>query len=145
TPWERVNLRVARIIIDGHLTASPRITNWTAPLSGLDSPKLRTQLTESGPAHFTWKDFTLKLGSKELALGDAGVIHGSAKVVNSEEALAALDAGTARGFRIKFEPQEDRYFLIYLLGQGPELKDRMIAKWTLPGFTQPGTEKTNRN
>ncbi|MFD7008121.1 hypothetical protein [Rhodococcus jostii] len=140
TAIERINLRVARILIEGYVAASPEAPTGIMQLVGNDSPRIRLLLEEGGHIGFTVKDFTLRLGARELNLGDVYVFHHSAVAINGEEALKALDAGDAQGFRVKFRPGDDPYFYLAMLSRVPDPGAPMVAAWSLPDIDQPGVE-----
>ncbi|MFX1760357.1 hypothetical protein [Rhodococcus sp. As11] len=141
TPLERVNLRVARILIEGYMVASPEAPTGILGLSGTDSPDVRALLVEGGRVSFPVQEFILRLGTRELDLGQVGAFHPHAVALNSEEALAALDAGEAKGFKVRFRPGDDPYFYLF---KPDRIRDRQapeLALWSLPGIDQPGVDE----
>ncbi|QYL30064.1 hypothetical protein TM48_04626 [Mycobacterium shottsii] len=51
-PGDRVKLRVARILAEGHIVASPRAPRFTLQMTGHDTPEVRAMLT--GPRSIVW-------------------------------------------------------------------------------------------
>ncbi|WP_079408527.1 hypothetical protein [Streptomyces sp. 3211] len=69
-PADRVLLRIARLLIDGHCVANPFLTSLTMELSGEDSPVLRAILLGNGAANRALlPNFTLPFDDRELPLG----------------------------------------------------------------------------
>jgi hypothetical protein len=139
-PGERVAMRVARLLVDGHIVASPKAQLYAVEFTGEDSPELRTKLQQPRP--IAWKSpipYTVTAGDRTLTIGEVYAIHPAAVVDNLEEVTAALDAGTSDGIRVNYRPGDDPFFhLVCAGGPSPELTGKQIAFWTLHGVTQPG-------
>ncbi len=143
TPLERINLRVARLLLEGYAVASPEAPGGVVTLNGSDSPRLRQLLAgEAALVNFTAERFTFSVGAKEFTLTDVLVFHPHAIARNGAEALAALENGEAEGFRLNVVPSKEPYFYLALpdrLGDPvPPISDWKLALWSLPGITQPG-------
>jgi hypothetical protein len=137
---DRIRMRVARALVQGHIVASPRVPRLTLELTGEDTEDLRACLergemrlcVDGGP-------FSETVEGRKLTLGDVTVIHPRARILNAEAALAALDAGTAAGVEIHLEPVDEPYFYLALEGVGnPDINQRALAAWNLYGLPQPG-------
>ena len=138
-PGDRVKLRVARILIEGHIVASPRARVLTLGMTGADTPEVRAPLL--GPQSIVWPagPYAVEIAGHELAIGDVYAVHPQATAINGDEAIAALDAGDAEGFEVHFRPGEDPYFYLTLANAPPEeIMRRNLAQWTLSGVDQPG-------
>ncbi|WP_280345971.1 hypothetical protein [Nocardia neocaledoniensis] len=143
TPLERINLRVARLLLEGCAVASPEAPGGVVTLNGSDSPRLRQLLAgEAAWVSFTAERFTFSVGAKEFTLTDVLVFHPRAIARNAAKALAALENGEAAGFRLKVAPSDEPYFYLALparLGEPvPPVSDWKLALWSLPGIIQPG-------
>ncbi|MCC3322176.1 hypothetical protein FOB84_23610 [Gordonia bronchialis] len=136
--WDRVNLRVARCMIDGYLIASPLVATGTVILTGTTSPELERILDAGGPVTYFVKDFHLELGERELPLGTIAVHHPKARAINAEEAREALNSGTAEGFKLRLAPGDDPYFYVYIPNKLKNPHHPDIACWSLGGIEQPG-------
>lgn len=139
-PGDRVRMRVARLLIEGHIVASPRAPTFTLELVGIDSPELRASLRQ--PHEIVWPagPYAVTIAGRELIVGDVYAVHPQAIVTNGEEAFAALDAGEAQGFHVHFRPGDNPYFYLTLADVSrDEARRRSIAEWTLFGIDQPGT------
>lgn len=147
TPLERINLRVARSLIEGHMVASPEARTVTIVLSGHNSPALREMLTSGGQLSFPATELRFTIGAKELVLENVLVFHPRATPLNGDAAIEALDRGHGEGFRFRLRPGDDPYFYLAMPQQMPNPKAPMtewtLAEWSLPGITQPGVEDTS--
>lgn len=139
-PGERVAMRVARLLVDGYIVASPKAQLYAVEFTGEDSPGLRTKLQQ--PCPIAWKSpnpYTVTAGERTLTIGEVYAIHPAAVVDNLQEVTAALDAGTSDGIRVNYRPGDDPFFhLVRAEGPSPDLTGKQIAFWTLHGVTQPG-------
>lgn len=140
TAWDRVNLRVARLIIEGFLVASPRVQSPSITLTGEESPELELLLDGNAQIRCRTENFTLTLGDRELPIGTVGVYHPSARVVDAEDARAALKNGTARDRELQLKPGDEPYFYIYLIVDDARDRpqDLKVALWSLADIDQPG-------
>lgn len=136
--WDRVNLRVARCVMDGYLVASPLVATGTVILTGTTSPELERILDDGGPVTYFVKDFHLTLGDRELPLGTIAVHHPNARAINGDEAREALNSGTAKGFKLRLAPGDDQYFYVFMPDKLRNRQQPDTACWSLPGIDQPG-------
>ncbi|MDN3460882.1 hypothetical protein [Rhodococcus sp. APC 3903] len=145
TAEERIDLRVARILIDGHVVTSPNARTGTITLTGRDSPNLREVLTSGGQVSFTAKELKFSVGSKELVLGNVLVFHPRATALNGLEAAEALDAGRGEGFQVHLRPGDDPYFYLAMPRQMSNptapMSEWTLVGWSLSDITQPGTSE----
>lgn len=57
-------------------------------------------------------------------------MHAKATAVNADEAIAAMDSGQGKGFRVHYRPGDDPYFYLTLATCPPaEVKNRWVALW----------------
>ncbi|MGW3635967.1 hypothetical protein ACWD7F_38720 [Streptomyces sp. NPDC005122] len=95
---ERIALRVARLLIDGHCVISPFVLRVHCTLDGQDSPTLRTVLEdEPQPVHGVCQRFALTLAGRHLELGPVVFFHSRAIAEDRLRLTAAFDAGQAAG------------------------------------------------
>lgn len=143
-PGDRVMLRVARLLIEGHIVASPRARVFTAGMTGVDTPEIRAPLLE--PQSIVWPagPYAVEIAGRELIIGEVYAVHPQVTAINGDEAIAALDAGRADGFQVRFRPGNDPYFYLTLANEPPEqIPRRNLAQWSLSGVKQPGTTDEN--
>lgn len=143
TTLERINLRVARLLLEGYVVASPKAPYAFLTLTGTDSQHLREILNGEGTfIKFTAQAVTFSLGAKELTLKDVLVFHPHATVINGAEAVEMLDSGRAEDFRLELRPGDDPFFYLAMpsrMGEPtPPSTEWLEALWGLPGITQPG-------
>ncbi|WP_040905006.1 hypothetical protein [Streptomyces griseoflavus] len=139
TPADRIALRMARLLIQGHCVASPFLTRARFTLNGQDSPTLRSLL--SGEPHAVRGSiaaFALTLAGRHLELGPVHFYHPHVTVETEDgrRALAALEAGRGEGCEVTVRPVGGECFRHLLRDAAPG------SGWTpvpleLPGFTEP--------
>ncbi|WP_078312384.1 MULTISPECIES: hypothetical protein [unclassified Mycobacterium] len=140
-PADRVKLRVARLLLEGHVVADPRAELFTMKLTGADTPETRASLQETRAILWDAGNYVLSVAGRDIPIGPVYVTHPAARTINGAEAIAALDAGNADGFEVKFEPGNDPYFYVTLADVPKNaVRHRSIAQWTLQGITQPGVD-----
>ncbi|MGD1173401.1 hypothetical protein ACKUVQ_08965 [Mycobacterium seoulense] len=136
---ERVELRVARLLIQGQIVAHPGAKELTFILDGQDSEELRADL--NNPRTLVLRmpgDHEVRVGGKTLSVGPVYAIDPAAKPVNGAEAIAALDRGEGAGFRVRVRPATNPFFCLALANRPPEALDlRSQALWSLAGVDQP--------
>ena len=138
-PGDRVKMRVARLLIEGYIVASPRAPRFTVAMTGIDTPEVRASLLE--PRSIVWAagPYAVTVADRELIIGDVYAVHPRATAINADAAIAALDAGDAEGFHVQFRPGDDPYFYVTLADVSPdEAVRRSVSEWTLYGVGQPG-------
>lgn len=138
-PGDRVKLRVARLLIEGYIVASPLARVFTVGMTGGDAPEVRASLLE--PQSIAWPagPYAVEIAGRQIIIGDVFTLHKQATPINGDEAIAALEAGNAEGFEVHFRPGDDPYFYLTLANESPDqVLRRQIAQWTLRGVDQPG-------
>jgi hypothetical protein len=137
---ERVEIRVARLLIQGHIVAHPGAKELACVLDGEDSEELRRDLMS--PRTFVQKmsgDHEIAVGGRRMSIGPVYVIDPEAMPVNGADAIAALDRGEAEGFVVRVRPAKNPYFCLALANRPAEELDlRWQALWDLIGVDQPG-------
>ncbi|MGF6881721.1 hypothetical protein ABH933_001232 [Nocardia sp. GP40] len=136
---DRIEVRVARILIEGGIVAAPRAHAVTITLSGTDSPELRASMTaREVPVLIGSEDYAVSLAGRTLSIGPVWLFHRAAAAVNPAAAIAALEVGEAAGITIDYEPVTDPYFLA-ASAELPEerLYNQPQTLWELTGISQP--------
>lgn len=135
---ERIDLRIARLLIEGRCVADRSAHTVTATLNGLDSPELRTAL---GPQpqclRFGGKGFEFTIGGRTLDIGSVHVFHARVIADNGQQAIAALKAGRAAGTKVVFRPQDGEHFRLYLAEAPDHSRALVPVPLGLPGYTDP--------
>lgn len=135
---DRIHLRVARILIEGYVVQTILAPGLRATMAGTDSSEIRTGLTEPTRIQVPLP-YIFPLGDRIIDLGTVTIFHNEVRATNSAEALRALDAGNANGFEVQLEPNDSPYFNAYIPERLNDPDQPMIAEWSLPDITQPGT------
>ncbi len=139
SPLERVELRVARILIDGGIVATPQAPAVTLTLNGQDSEELRATLAEPVvPVVVVHPNYTVTLGDRTLPIGPVWLFHPAAALADSTLAIAALDAGEAADFEIDYVPTNGPYFFAAMAELPQErIHNQPQTLWELHDITQP--------
>ncbi|MFE3956048.1 hypothetical protein ACFXPS_17875 [Nocardia sp. NPDC059091] len=136
---DRVEIRVARILIGGGIVAAPQVSVVTVALTGNDSPEVRATLTEPEvPVLVGCENFIVSLADRKLPIGPVWVFHRAASLVDSTSVIAALDAGEAAGLEVDYRPAHDPYFFVASADLPQDrLDNQPQTLWELNGITQP--------
>lgn len=138
-PLDRINLRVARLLLEGYAVAAPDAPTGYITLTGSDTPELRQMLSGDGEyVSFGVSSWTFDFGAKELTLKDLQAFHPKTRAVNGAEAITALNAGTAQGFRVELIAGDDPFFYLAMPDRMQARPRQEVALWSLPGINQPG-------
>ncbi len=140
---DQIDIRVARILLDGGITASPKAQTFTAMLTGEDTPLIRGRL--KNPWMLAMKaaePYAVTINGKTLTIGPVWVTHPYATAKNGDAAIEALDAGMADHFAVDFRPGDDHYFLMALADRAFEDHlGKQISLWSLIDVEQPDADK----
>ncbi|MFF7146257.1 hypothetical protein ACFZB5_34645 [Streptomyces nodosus] len=139
TAADRVALRMARLLIQGHCAISPFLPRARFTLNGQDSPTLRALL--SGEPHAIQggsPKCAIAVAGRHLDLGPARFYHPHVTVdeADGRRALAALETGHGEGCEVTVRPVGGECFRLLLQEATPR------NGWTpvpleLPGFAEP--------
>lgn len=141
TTKERIDLRVARLLIEGHAVESPDLSRITLTLNGDDTPELRAALSgEHQSVRFEGSTYGISIGRKTLDIGRVFIADPQAYFIDPAPALTALDNGVAEDVKVELAPGATRYFrLILTSNDRPDLFVNQPTPWDLPGIDQPLT------
>ncbi|WP_345313002.1 hypothetical protein [Gordonia alkaliphila] len=145
-PWDystrdRIDIRVARAILEGYFIESPGAANFNAEVipGQIDTADLDRLIADGHPVNVPVSDYSLRVGDHTLPIPNVRATTARAKLVNGAELREAVEARSAEPFHAVMRPVEHRYFLVYKTDRIPDAEaDRLQAWWTLPGVTQPG-------
>ncbi|QNE19703.1 hypothetical protein F1D05_19470 [Kribbella qitaiheensis] len=137
---DRLYLRCARLLIEGKCAVVPRMNNLTVHLNGADSDGLRTVLeSEAGVFMMENEIFGFEMFGHSFMLGPARTFSLRTKLTNAADAVRALEAGEADGFKLQVVPDGTESFWTYLPerwnGSGDEWP-RPVG-WGLEDFNDP--------
>ncbi|MGW0040068.1 hypothetical protein [Gordonia sp. NPDC003376] len=141
---DRVHARVARLLIEGHIVASPLARGVRArlPDSAELTQEIRNTLTERRHIHWPAGRYTAPIVGRNFDLGDSVAVHPETWVENGPAALDALERGEVSGDELIIRPGDDPYLFVYLTRTGPEdYADRWFARWDLDGIDEPWLDR----
>ncbi|GGK99464.1 hypothetical protein [Mangrovihabitans endophyticus] len=139
---DRIWIRVARLLIEGHCVAYPSARSFAATLNGQDSPVLRQVLTRRDPSTIrVTTELAIEIDGRELLLGEVILFHSQVVVPDGDDLLAALDEGKADGRVMRLLPVNGESFRAVLPSARPGRDNEPLQTtvWGLPGLDrQPG-------
>ncbi|MGA5540786.1 hypothetical protein ACPCIR_02955 [Mycobacterium sp. NPDC051198] len=143
SPRDRIDVRVARILLDGGIIASPTARTFTAIMTGEDTPGVRNALQNPWMVAIQAAEpYAVTIDGRTLTIGDVYVIHPRATALNGDDALDALDAGDAESFAVRLRPGDDHYFLLALADKPvSDYFGKPVSLWGLVDIDQPDADK----
>lgn len=143
TARERVDLRVARLILEGYIVESPlaEILKVTIVPSDLDLNLLEETISKWRLINFPFKDFVFEIGGRSIGIEGVYATSNCAEVTDLESLRKAVEAAEEEPFLCTLRHGENRYFFVYKDDRFPEdLSEQKIAYWSLEGIEQPGVK-----
>ncbi|WP_411076574.1 hypothetical protein [Streptomyces sp. cmx-4-7] len=139
TPSDRIALRMARLLVQGHYVISPFMPQARFTLNGEDSSVLRALL--SGETHALRggsDEFAVTLAGRHLDLGPVFFFHPrvAADAEGSRPALSALEAGHGDGQKVTVRPADGERFRL-ILQSSPADAEQAPVSLRLSGFPEP--------
>lgn len=139
TPTDRISLRMARLLIQGHCVISPFLPRARFTLTGQDSPALRALL--SGEPHSIQSGTptcAITVAGRTLDLGPVRSYHPHITVDEEDgrQALAALDTGRGEDCEVTVRPVDGECFRLLLQNTAPRNGWNPVPL-ELPGFPEP--------
>jgi hypothetical protein len=141
---ERVNLKVARMLLDGRVTCSPRVEMFTGIISGDLNEQELDRMTQPAPL-MKAGTLVLSLLGRKIRLGQLRAYHPRMMLVDGEEIRAALLSGNAGGRKVAIKPQDSSSIRIWLDGRLPADARIIPERWNIPEIEAlPGLEEAIR-
>ncbi|MFD6492362.1 hypothetical protein ACFV99_36115 [Streptomyces sp. NPDC059944] len=138
TGRERIDLRVARLLIEGKCVSYPFARSLTFTLNGRDSEQVRALFEDRTQGlRIVPPGFEISLGEHQLDLGPVSLFHLKLRIEGREAALAALDAGQGAGQQITLRPENGECFRIYLEGVPDDHTPLAVTPLLLDGLREP--------
>lgn len=141
TGRERIDLRVARLLIEGKCVSYPFTRSLSFTLNGRDSEQVRALFEDRTQCvRIVPPGFEISLGERQLDLGPVSLFHLQLRIEGRE---AALDAGQGAGQQITLRPENGECFRLYLEGV-PDDHTRWLSRLCFstgcrsPGSRRPG-------
>jgi len=140
---DQIDVCVARILLEGGVVASPVARIFTLKMTGECSPTVRNALENPWMlAMRSAEPYVVTIDGKTLSIGQVWVTHPKATAINGDDAIKALDAGTAEDFAVDFRPGDDQFFLLALADKPFEnYIGEQLSLWSLVDVEQPDTDR----
>ncbi|MET7609276.1 hypothetical protein [Streptomyces avermitilis] len=138
TGRERIDLRVARLLIEGKCVSYPFARSLSFTLNGRDSEQVRALFEDrTQGVRIVPPGFEISLGEHQLDLGPVSLFHLQLRIEGREAALAALDAGQGDGQQITLRPENEECFRLYLEGVPNDHTPLAVTPLLLDGLREP--------
>lgn len=138
-PSDRINIRVARLLLEGHQTVYAPGQSIAVTLSGELDDALFKLLTEGGVLLLTQQATPFVIQGGKYNLGPGVIYHPHVKASEGAEMILALQAGTAAGRVVHLYPVDETPFRVWLLPEGDAREGRRpsYVPWGIPTFDEP--------
>jgi len=138
TAQERIDLRVARLLIEGRCVVYPYARALSLTLNGQDDPSVRRFLSEEPLAlRISPPDHEITIGARSLDIGSVHFFHTRLTIENAREAFAALRNGHGAGKKIVLRPDRGERFRVFLAGSNDDGQPLAPTPLGLDGLTEP--------
>jgi hypothetical protein len=138
-PHDRVNLRVARLLLEGYQTVMAPGQSMSVVLNGEVDEGLKMVLLDGGALLVTLPAIPFEFQGAKYNLGAGAISHPHVRAREGAEIFAALQAGTAAGRVVHLEPADDTPFRVWLHPRGRAKTDHKptYKPWGIPTFDDP--------
>lgn len=141
TGVERAQYRATRLLLDGYRTTVPLFSSFTATLTGGDVVAVRKWLESKAGAICVESDWALfEIACRTYRFEPLTWFHPHVEILNGEEALAAVDEGTAAGFKVKMLAAGGQCFTAFMRGRRGSDEQNELRLWNVPGIHEPGQD-----
>ncbi|MET9459968.1 hypothetical protein ABZY05_33600 [Streptomyces canus] len=138
TGLERIDLRIARLLIEGRCVAYRPARTITVTLNGQDDPALRAVLGQQPQClRISPPGFEITLGGRSMDIGPVHLFHARVVADDGLQAIEALRAGRAAGMKVVLRPQDGEHYRIYLADAPDDNLPLIPSPLGLPGYTDP--------
>ncbi|MFG2048774.1 hypothetical protein ACGFIW_15250 [Micromonospora sp. NPDC048935] len=136
---DRIDLRIARLLIEGHCVAMRTVVAYTATLNGSVDETLRCLLSRETSVIRVTADVRLEILGMHLDLGPVTYFHTKTEITDRLDLLAELEAGRGAGRAMKIRPADGEPFRAFMPGQraGRDDEPLKITGWGFPGLDGP--------
>lgn len=139
---DRLDLRVARLLIEGNAVEIPAARSLEATLTGHNSSELREMLRVGTSLRIEGPEFQVTLGRKILPIGPLYLADPATHAEDPDDAIEAIENGSAAGLTIKLVPGTTRFFrgVLVKFARADHFTEAPTP-WELDGFPQPPFEE----
>ncbi|MBL7256003.1 hypothetical protein [Paractinoplanes lichenicola] len=141
---ERIDIRLARLLVEGHCVQYRGAREFTATMNGRYDPTLKALLSEETVSMRVDADTDIFIGANRVSLGRLLFFHTQTQIENRHELQAALEAGRGNGTKAKFAPKDRERFNAVMLTARPGRNEEPLVPtpWGLPGIDGPAALKS---
>lgn len=138
-PHDRVNIRVARLLLEGYQTVMAPGQSMSVALNGELDEGLKVLLLEGGALFATQPAMPFEFQGAKYNLGAGAIYHPHVQAREGAEIFAALEAGTAAGRVVHLKPVDDTPFRVWLHPRGKVKPDQKppYKPWGIPTIDDP--------
>ncbi|AWT24947.1 hypothetical protein Csp1_01190 [Corynebacterium provencense] len=138
-----VNARVARLLIDGHIVASPLAQRFKVNMGNVTelTPEIRDFLTKKHSTLWRAGSYCMEISGRQFDLGQAIAYHPEAWVEGGSRAVEDFGISNRVDGDLFLRPGDDPFFFVYLSNESPDHTERWFAKWNISGIDEPWLER----
>jgi hypothetical protein len=85
----------------------------------------------------------LRIAGRTFRFGPLVMFHSHVEIVNADDALDRLNAGTAAGHPVVMRPVKGQDFTGYLAGQGTSHDLQQLTRWNVDGIRERGLDEAS--
>ncbi|MEV0186669.1 hypothetical protein AB0I54_46945 [Streptomyces sp. NPDC050625] len=138
TAVERIQVRIARLVVEGHCVAYPFAHTLTITLNGQDHPALHSVLGDRPQCiRVSPPGFEVTVGGHTLDIGPVHLFHTQLSADNGQDALRALTRGQGVGTKVTLRPADDKSYRLYLADAPDDGRPLIPTSLGLDGYTDP--------
>lgn len=136
---DRIDLRIARLLIEGHCVVMRTTSAYTMTLNGMVDDTLRYLLNRETSVMRITADVSIEIFGMRLDLGPTTYFHTRVEVADRLDLLAELEAGRGAGRTMKIRPAGGESFRAFMPGRRAGRDDEPLETtgWGLPGLDGP--------
>jgi hypothetical protein len=141
TAGDRIDIRLARLLIEGHCVVYRGARTFTATLNGKYDASLKEMLAKDEVTVRNEATIGMTLAQNRIVLGTVAFFHTRVQIEDAAAVLAALEAGRGDGRKLKLVPADGEYFRAYMPSKrvGRDEEPLVATPWGLPGLDGPLT------
>jgi hypothetical protein len=137
---DRIEIRLARLLAEGHCVISRTAQTWSAVLNGQTSAVFEQLLSSDTPQALTiGGQLAIQVLGRTLRMGEARFFHTQVEVLDRTDHMTPLRAGRGANRRIVFAPTDNMHYRVYLPAKWNDREDQPLvpSPWGLHGLDGP--------